>query len=150
MHVVLAGDLDVTLDAASVCFWRGLQSLGGTSVCYRDAWEATHPGEPGHKFTAHNPLVTAENEDWALELGRRIDCDMVQLIVDDERLRVETSEAYAISLTTGGDQWQSESERTGQPVVEAEFDLAPFRGSYCRVTVVDPVGRRAWSNPIWP
>jgi hypothetical protein len=73
-----------------------------------------------------------------------------ELIVDDERLRVETSEAYAISLTTGGDRWQSGSERTGEPVVEAEFDLAPFRGSYCRVTVVDPAGRRAWSNPIWP
>jgi hypothetical protein len=70
--------------------------------------------------------------------------------VDDERLRVETSEAYAISLTTGGDRWQSGSERTGESVVEAEFDLAPFRGSYCRVTVVDPAGRRAWSNPIWP
>jgi hypothetical protein len=73
-----------------------------------------------------------------------------ELIVDGERLRVETSEAYAISLTTGGDRWQSAEERTGEPVVEAEFDLAPFRGSYCRVTVVDPAGRRAWSNPIWP
>jgi len=73
-----------------------------------------------------------------------------ELIVDDEQLRVETSEAYAISLTTGGDRWKSGSERTGEPVVEAEFDLAPFRGSYCRVTVVDPAGKRAWSNPIWP
>jgi hypothetical protein len=34
--------------------------------------------------------------------------------------------------------------------VEAEFDLTPFRGSYCRVTVVDPAGRQAWSNPVWP
>ncbi len=78
MHVVLAGDLDATPDSASVRFWRGLQSLGGTSVCYRDAWEATHAGEPGHTFTAANPLVTAENEDWALELGRRIDYVMVR------------------------------------------------------------------------
>jgi endonuclease/exonuclease/phosphatase family metal-dependent hydrolase len=31
-HVVLAGDLDATPDAASVCFWRGRQSLGGMSV----------------------------------------------------------------------------------------------------------------------
>ena len=35
-------------------------------------------------------------------------------------------------------------------VTEAEFDLAPFRGSYCRIIVVDEVGRRAWGNPIWP
>src|SRR5215210_948966 len=73
-----------------------------------------------------------------------------ELIVDGAQLQVETSEAYAISLTAGGDRWQSGSERTGEPVVEAEFDLRPFRGSYCRVTVVDPAGRRAWSNPIWP
>jgi hypothetical protein len=74
------------------------------------------------------------------------------LSVDGERLRVETSEAYAISLTGGGDRWQSGSERHGEvgaPIMEAEFDLAPFRGSYCRVTVVDQAGRRAWSNPVW-
>jgi hypothetical protein len=44
----------------------------------------------------------------------------------------ETSEAYAISLTGGGDRWQSGSERHGEvgaPIMEAEFDLAPFRGS---------------------
>jgi endonuclease/exonuclease/phosphatase family metal-dependent hydrolase len=72
-HAVLAGDLDATPEAASVRFWRGLQSLGGMSVCYRDAWGSTHPGELGHTFTAENPLVTAENWDWELELGRRID-----------------------------------------------------------------------------
>ena len=73
VHVLLAGDLDATPDAASVRFWRGRQSLGGMSVCYRDAWGSTHPDEPGHTFTAENPLVTAENWDWELELGRRID-----------------------------------------------------------------------------
>lgn len=75
------------------------------------------------------------------------------LLVDGERLRVETSEAYAISLTGGGDRWQSGQERhstDGEPIVEAEFDLAPFRDSHCRVSVVDSAGRRAWSNPIWP
>jgi hypothetical protein len=76
-----------------------------------------------------------------------------ELLVEGDRLRVETSEAYAISLTTGGDRWQSGKERHGEigaPITEAEFDLTPFRGSYCRVTAVDPDGRRAWSNPIWP
>ena len=74
-------------------------------------------------------------------------------LLDGERLRVETSEAYAISLTGGGDRWQSGQERTsdnGEPITRADFDLAPFRGSYCRVTIVDIAGRRAWSNPIWP
>ncbi len=68
MHVVLAGDFDADPEAASVRFWSGRQSLGGTSVCYRDAWESTHPGDPGHTFTPHNPLVT--DWDWPF---RRID-----------------------------------------------------------------------------
>jgi endonuclease/exonuclease/phosphatase family metal-dependent hydrolase len=78
LHVVLAGDLDATPEAASVRFWRGRQSLGGMSVCYRDAWSSAHPGEEGHTFTAENPLVTAENWDWELEVGRRIDYVMVR------------------------------------------------------------------------
>ena len=77
-HVVLASDLDATPDAASVRFLRRRQSLGGMSVCYRDACGSTHPGEPGRTFTAENPLVTAENWDWELELGRRIDHILVR------------------------------------------------------------------------
>ena len=76
-----------------------------------------------------------------------------ELLSDGERLRVETSEAYAITLTGSGDRWQSGQERIsegGEHIAGADFELAPFRGSYCRVTVVDPDGRGAWSNPIWP
>jgi hypothetical protein len=69
LHVVVAGDFDAVPDAASMRFWRGLQSLDGTSGCYRDAWEHIHPGDPGHTFSPRNPLVTAGN--WPLELGQR-------------------------------------------------------------------------------
>jgi hypothetical protein len=41
-------------------------------------------------------------------------------------------------------------DENGGLVSEGEFQLAAFRGSYCRVTVIDADGRRAWSNPIWP
>jgi endonuclease/exonuclease/phosphatase family metal-dependent hydrolase len=75
-HVVLAGDFDAIPEAASVRFWSGRQSLDGTSVCYRDAWESVHPGHPGHTFTPRNPLV-ADGE-MPLELGRRIDYVMVR------------------------------------------------------------------------
>jgi endonuclease/exonuclease/phosphatase family metal-dependent hydrolase len=37
-------------------------------VCYRDAWESAHPGEPGHTFTPRNPLLAGR--DWPF---RRID-----------------------------------------------------------------------------
>jgi endonuclease/exonuclease/phosphatase family metal-dependent hydrolase len=68
LHVVLAGDLDADPEAASVRFWSGRQALDGTSVCYRDAWERVHPGEPGETFTPSNPLVV--DRDWPF---RRID-----------------------------------------------------------------------------
>jgi endonuclease/exonuclease/phosphatase family metal-dependent hydrolase len=79
VHVVVAGDLDATPDAASIRFWTGRQSLDGLSVCYRDAWTATrgdagHRRDAGHTFTPENWLaINAEAGDYALELGRRID-----------------------------------------------------------------------------
>ena len=76
IHVVLAGDFDAVPEAASIRFWTGKQALSGTSVCYRDAWESTHPGDPGHTFTPRNPLVASG--EMPLELGRRIDYIMVR------------------------------------------------------------------------
>jgi endonuclease/exonuclease/phosphatase family metal-dependent hydrolase len=80
-HVVLAGDLDATPDAASIRFLRGLQSLGGTSAYYHDAWETAHPGDPGHTFTRRNPLME-EHSDVRVEVDRRIDYIFVRC---DER-----------------------------------------------------------------
>jgi endonuclease/exonuclease/phosphatase family metal-dependent hydrolase len=72
-HVVVAGDLTADPDAASVRFWTGRQSLDGTSVCYRDAWESTHPGDPGHTFTPRNRLMG--DRDWPF---RRLDYVLVR------------------------------------------------------------------------
>jgi endonuclease/exonuclease/phosphatase family metal-dependent hydrolase len=57
-------------------FWRGRQSLDGTSVCYRDAWESLHPGESGHTFSRDNPMMSEGN--WARDIGRRIDYVLVR------------------------------------------------------------------------
>jgi endonuclease/exonuclease/phosphatase family metal-dependent hydrolase len=62
MHVVVAGDLTADPDSASVRFWTGRQSLDGTSVCYRDAWERVHPDEASVTFTSANPLL--RDRDW--------------------------------------------------------------------------------------
>lgn len=67
-HVVFAGDFTANPEASSVRFLTGRQSLEGMSVCYRDAWESTHPGDPGHTYTPHNPLMATP--DWPF---RRID-----------------------------------------------------------------------------
>jgi endonuclease/exonuclease/phosphatase family metal-dependent hydrolase len=72
-HVVVAGDLDADPDATSVRFWTGRHALDGTSVCYRDAWESRHPGEPGHTFVPENPY--AADWDWPY---RRIDYVLVR------------------------------------------------------------------------
>ena len=75
-HVVLAGDFDATPDATSMRFWRGLHALDGLSVCYRDAWETAHPGEPGHTFTRENARVGDGSVAW--DVGRRIDYVLVR------------------------------------------------------------------------
>jgi histidinol phosphatase-like PHP family hydrolase len=76
-----------------------------------------------------------------------------ELQLDGNSLLVETSEAYAITLTGPGDRWLSASSRFAEgdePITEANFDVTPFIGSYCRITIVDHDGKRAWSNPLWP
>jgi endonuclease/exonuclease/phosphatase family metal-dependent hydrolase len=65
-HVIVAGDLDAEPTAASIRFWTGRQSLDRLSICYRDAWESTHPEDPGHTFTSRNPLMNS----WDWPFGR--------------------------------------------------------------------------------
>jgi hypothetical protein len=72
---------------------------------------------------------------------------------DGEQLQVATSPAHTIALGGAGDRWLDATtvlDKNGGLVSDATFDLSAFRESYCRVTVVDTDGRRAWSNPIWP
>ncbi len=65
VHMVIAGEMDATPEAASIHFWTGRQSLNGLSVSYRDAWAACHPGEPGHTFTPENTLLPQPRADPA-------------------------------------------------------------------------------------
>lgn len=91
--MVVAGDFNADPDADSVAFWCGRRSLEGTSLCYRDAWESTRPGEAGHTFTPTNPLV-AENK-RALDRGRRIDYVFVRC---DDSLHGPTLDVRACTL----------------------------------------------------
>ncbi len=75
-HVVLAGDLDADPRADSIRFLTGLHVVQGTSVCYRDAWDAAHPadnGLSGDTFVPENPNAT--DWDWPY---RRIDHILVR------------------------------------------------------------------------
>lgn len=104
LHVVLAGDFDDSPDAASIRFWTGHQSLGDTSVAYRDAWEAVHPGEPGHTFTPLNPLERAG--EMSLEVGRRIDYVMVRCGVHGPSLDVAA--CFRVFDTAVGGIWDGD------------------------------------------
>jgi endonuclease/exonuclease/phosphatase family metal-dependent hydrolase len=100
IHVVLAGDLDAVPDASSIRFLRGLQSLGGMSVCYRDVWATTHPGDPGHTFMRRNPLVMEDSE-MRQEVSRRIDYIFVRCDERGPTLEISAS-ALAFDAPVGG------------------------------------------------
>lgn len=66
--------------------------------------------------------------------------------IPGERLTVQCSPAERIFMTGVG----SESQRAwGNGIQSAEFDLSGWNSHYCRVTVRDRRGGKAWSNPIW-
>lgn len=67
-------------------------------------------------------------------------------VTPGERLTVRCSPANRVFLTGKGS-----VSRTvfGNGITEAEFDLQNFASPFCRVTVRDGRGGRAWSNPIW-
>ena len=98
-HVILAGDFDDVPESASIRFWTGLQSLEGMSVCYRDAWAAVHPDDPGHTFSAGNPLVRAG--DMPQEGDRRIDYIMVRAGTHGPSLQVQDC-SLAVHQPVGG------------------------------------------------
>ena len=62
------------------------------------------------------------------------------------RVTVRCSPAARIFVT--GARWAAQSV-AGHGLTEAELSLQNFPSPYCRVTVRDERGGRAWSNPIW-
>lgn len=65
---------------------------------------------------------------------------------DSRTLHVRCSPASRIFVTGKG---PTSRFLGGAGIMEAEFDLSSFNSPYCRVTVRDAHGNRAWTNPIW-
>jgi endonuclease/exonuclease/phosphatase family metal-dependent hydrolase len=65
---ILAGDFNAEPDSAEIRFVSGLQSLGGRSVAFLDAWRTAGDGGPGITWSNANPYARI-----ALEPDRRID-----------------------------------------------------------------------------
>lgn len=66
--------------------------------------------------------------------------------IEDRELAIRCSPASSIFVSGPGRKTQHVH---GYRLTEWQCSLEPFLGSYCRVTVVDAAGKRAWSNPIW-
>jgi endonuclease/exonuclease/phosphatase family metal-dependent hydrolase len=58
LPTVIAGDLNAAPGATSIRYLTGLQSLGGRSVHYHDAWAIAGDG-PGHTWTVDNANAAA-------------------------------------------------------------------------------------------
>ncbi|MDQ2707753.1 MAG: hypothetical protein M3Z25_09015 [Actinomycetota bacterium] len=54
LPTIIAGDSNAAPDASSIRYLSGLQSIGGRSVHYHDAWAVAGNG-PGHTWTTANP-----------------------------------------------------------------------------------------------
>jgi endonuclease/exonuclease/phosphatase family metal-dependent hydrolase len=75
---IMAGDFNATPDAACMRYFTGLQSLGGRSAYYHDAWAVAGKG-PGYTWTSDNPntVPTIEVMVGPHEHHRRIDYVLV-------------------------------------------------------------------------
>ena len=63
-HAVIMGDINAEPDSACMRYLTGKQSLEGSSVCYRSAWQRIHPGEPCHTYTRANGIYASRTWDW--------------------------------------------------------------------------------------
>jgi endonuclease/exonuclease/phosphatase (EEP) superfamily protein YafD len=61
LPTIIAGDFNATPDAASIRYLTGLQSIGGRSVHYHDAWRVAGEG-PGYTWDIDNPNARSEME----------------------------------------------------------------------------------------
>jgi len=68
------------------------------------------------------------------------------VVIDGDHIRIACSPARAIFVSGRGSRAQ---RAVGHDLTECALSTVPFAGSYCRVTIVDANGKRAWTNPIW-
>jgi hypothetical protein len=66
--------------------------------------------------------------------------------IDGDQIEIACSPARAIFVSGA----RSANRRAvGEGITAARLPIEPFVGAYCRVTILDAHGKRAWTNPIW-
>lgn len=76
LPTIIAGDLNAGPEAASVRYLSGLQSLGGQSVCYQDAWAVAGDGH-GYTWSVDNPRARSVMDQIVRQPGLRRRLDYV-------------------------------------------------------------------------
>ncbi|HVU14775.1 MAG TPA: CehA/McbA family metallohydrolase, partial [Phototrophicaceae bacterium] len=66
--------------------------------------------------------------------------------IQDKTVRIRCSPVNSIFVT--GKAAQSQFKH-GKGMIEAEIDIRKLDSPYCRITIRDEQGNRAWTNPIW-
>ncbi len=67
-------------------------------------------------------------------------------VIPGEKVKIRCSPVDSIFVTSRG-AWSV--YKHGRGMIEAELDIRKLKHDYCRVTIRDAQGNRAWSNPIW-
>lgn len=67
-------------------------------------------------------------------------------IVSRESITIRCSPVNSIFITGAG---PSSAYQHGNGIIETTLSLERVKGDYCRVTIRDAQGNRAWTNPIW-
>lgn len=103
---ILVGDFNAEPESAEIRYVTGLQSLGGRSVAFLDAWRQAGDGGPGITWSNHNAYARI-----ALEPDRRIDyvfagfplrgsgigrIERCRVVCDDEREGVWPSDHFGV------------------------------------------------------
>jgi hypothetical protein len=83
----------------------------------------------GHFYTSQGPLLH-------------------DVCIDENRERITIHCSPVNSICVAG-RAQRTYDTHGLGISCCEFPLDKFMDSYCRVTLIDENGKRAWSNPIW-
>jgi endonuclease/exonuclease/phosphatase family metal-dependent hydrolase len=64
IHAVIMGDINAEPDSACMRYLTGKQSLEGSSVCYRSAWQRIHLDQGCHTYTPANGIYASHTWDW--------------------------------------------------------------------------------------
>jgi predicted metal-dependent phosphoesterase TrpH len=163
-------------DIESLCMVDSIEIFNGTSVNYNDRADSWHIADimlargkrylvcatddfhafpDRHDFALGWVQVKSESLDpdalvAALKAGHYYSSTGPEIhdieVIPGDKILVKCSPAEQIFVTGKA---HVAARASGNGITEAEISLKSFNSPYCRITVRDTSGGRAWSNPIW-